>query len=224
EDVCFLMTSERCCYELPFTDCYSQSWDEGTAYWWKAPHDAYGIIDYAQRFTVTGVETLQSVDIDVYDFTGSSSQNAGIVGNDDLIISVWDDNAGYPGSVIAQETVPAGTYVYHPAYTNVDFSSHNLVLGSGDFYVSFNSTGDLGAGDFEGTLSDDETDGHGRSYCIYGGDWWTIGDLFGIDVDMKYTANLCDDPFFECELASTTRVRSITGLCRMLTATSPMPS
>ena len=195
DDVCFLMTSERCCFELPYSDCYSQSWDEGTAYYWRSPHPDYDIFDYAQRFTVAGIETLQSVDMSVYDM-GTTPPN--VSGNGNLIIKVWDDDGfGYPGSVLATQIVPAGTYPFHPAQMNVDFYSDNLVFTSEDFYVSFNSD-ETWPNDCEGTLSDDESTPHGRSYAYYGG-WVTIGTLFGVDVDLKYTANLCKDPFVDCK-------------------------
>jgi len=198
-DYAFFIESERCCYELPFSDCYSQSYDEGVAYVWRAPHDIYDIYDYGERFSVSGPETLQSVDMAIYDFEGASWQNAGIVGNDDIIATVWDvdGGTGMPGTAIAQVTITAGSYPFYPTYTTFDFSSFNLVMTE-DFYVTFNSTGDFSAGDYEVLLSDDETTPNGRSVCYYGGDWYTMGDLWGIDVDMKMTANLCIDPYSNC--------------------------
>jgi len=196
-DYGFFIEAERCCYELPFSDCYSQNWDEGTAYYWRAPHPAYNIIDYAQRFTVAGKETLASVDIAVYNM-GATPPN--VSGNGNLVIKVWDDNgAGLPGAVLATEIVPAGTYPFYPAYTSVDFYSHGLVFNSEDFFVSFNSDETFPT-DCEATLSDNALTPHGRSYCYYGGGWLTIGTLFGIDVDLKYTANLCIDPYNVCNL------------------------
>jgi hypothetical protein len=193
-DVCFFIESERCCYEA-FSDCYSQSWYDGVAYYWRAPHPSYDIYDYAQRFTAAGVETLASVDIAVYDM-GTDPPN--VTGNDDLIIKVWDDAGGYPGTVVHTETVPAGTYPLFPSFTTVDLYYAGLIFSFEDFYVSFNSSGTF-PNDCEATLSDDETTGHGRSYCYYGG-WYTIGDLFGVDVDMLYHANLCIDPYEDCSL------------------------
>ena len=195
-DVGFLIESERCCYELPYSDCYSQSWDEGAAYYWRSPHPDYNIYDYAQRFTAMGKDTLASVDICVYDM-GLTPPN--VSGNGNLIIKVWSDTNGYPASVLATEIVPAGTYPFYPTYTIVDFYSHNLVFEGEDFHVSFNSD-ETFPNDCEGTLSDDETTPHGRSTCFYGGSWVTIGALFGVDVDLKYTANLCRDPYFDCSL------------------------
>lgn len=195
-DVGFMMESERCCYETAFSDCYSQSWDEGTAYYWQSPHPSYNIFDYAQRFTAVGKDTLASVDICVYNMGTTPPK---VSGNGNLIIQVWDDNGfGYPGSVVATEIVPAGTYPFYPTYTSVDFYSHGLVFHGEDFFVSFNSDETVGI-DCEATLSDDETTPHGRSYCNYGG-WSTIAGVFGVDVDMKYTANLCRDPFWDCSL------------------------
>ncbi len=191
--------SEACCYELPYSDCYSQSWDDGIAYYWRAPHPAYDIIDYGQRFTVSGIETLSSVDLPIYDM-GATPPN--VSGNDDIIVTIWDDDGfGYPGTVLATEILPAGTYPFFPTFATVDFYSHGLVFDGSqspvDFYVTFNSSGAF-PNDCEATLSDDETTPNGRSYCFYGGGWWKIGDLFGIDVDMNFTANLCKDPYNDC--------------------------
>ncbi len=194
-DIAFFMESERCCYEIPYSDCYSQRWDEGTAYYWRAPHPDYNIIDYAQRFTANRVESLASVDICVYDM-GSTPPD--VSGNDDLIIKVWDDDGfGYPGTVLATEIVPAGSYPFFPSYTTVDFYSHGLIFNGEDFFISFNSSG-VFPNDCEATLSDDETTPHGRSYCMYGGNWSTLGDVFGMDVDMKFVVNLCIDPMYNC--------------------------
>lgn len=196
EDVCFLIESEVCCQELPASDCYSQSWHESAAYYWPSPHPTIYIINYAQRFTVNGIETLSSVELPVYDMGTTPPY---VSGNDDLIIKVWSDNGvGYPGAVLATEIIPAGTYPFFPAYANIDFFSHGLVFQSEDFFVSFNSTGSF-PNDCEATLSDDETDGHNRSYCFYNDQWWIIGDLFGYDVDMLYRANLCIDVIDICD-------------------------
>ena len=197
-DIMFFIESERCCYEYPYSDCYSQSWDEGVAYYWTAPHVDYGIIDYAQRFTAMGKDTLASVDIAVYGNVPAPQ----VAGDDDLIIKVWDvDGTGYPGTVLATEIVPAGTYPFFPTYTSVDFYSHGLVFDGEDFFVSFNSSGTPGV-ECEATLSDDGLTPHGRSYSFYGGAWYDMMDLFGKSYDYLYTANLCRDPYFECSLVS----------------------
>ncbi|MCK4460776.1 MAG: PQQ-binding-like beta-propeller repeat protein [candidate division Zixibacteria bacterium] len=200
-DYGWVIESYACCYEIPFSDCYSQSWDEGTAYLWAAPdpRPGYNMYDWAQRFTAMGKDTLASVDICVYNM-GDTPPN--VSGNDDLIIKVWDDDGtGFPGTVLATEIVPAGTYPFYPTYTSVDFYSHGLVFEGEDFFVSFNSSG-IFPDDCEATLSDDETTPHGRSYFFWAADdvWHTIMSVFGIDPDLKYTANLCRDPYFDCSL------------------------
>jgi len=205
-DVNFRIESERCCYELPFSDCYSQSWYDGLAFFWKSPHDAYNITDWTQRFSVSGPETLQSVDVAIYDFTGSASQNAGIAGNDDVIMTVHpDDGFGYPdlGTTLATATAVGGSYSFYPTWTNFDFSSYNLVMET-DFYVAFNSSGDFSAGDYECCLSDPAGTPTMRGYCYYSGamyGMWELWDLDGNgdgDTDFLFAANMCIDPYSVC--------------------------
>lgn len=197
DDAVFLIESERCCFEKPYSDCYPQSYDEGTAYFWQAPHPAYGITDWYERFSVSGPETLTTVDFAIYNFEGASSQGAGIVGNDDIYVTVYaDDGTGLPGAVLGTKTVTAGTYAFYPAYEQVDFKADNLVFTS-DFFIGLSSSGDFSAGDYECFLSDDETTPSGRGYANYGGPM-PMMDLYGLDVDFKITASMCIDPYSDC--------------------------
>ncbi len=189
-DVSFFILSERCCGEIPFSDCYYQYYYTNVAYYWRAPHPVYGVDLYTQRYSVSGPETLQFVDLAIYDPAD------GTFGNDDVIITVYDDNAGLPGTQLAQVTIPAGTYAAFPAWTTADFSSFNLVM-TNDFYVSFSSNGTPGV-DYESCLSSDGTDGVGRSFCYYSGGWWDMLSLWGLDVNFLFDAYMCIDPYKDC--------------------------
>ena len=202
-DVTFLMTSERCCYDIPYTDCYSQNWSGGPAYIWRAPHNSYEDDNYAMKFTVEGIETLQSVDIPVYmitDVVGDPDE----FGNNAITVTLFaDDGAGLPGAVVASKTLAAGSYPAFPSFTNIDFSGDGIIFENEDFFVSFTSDGQgvLGDGSNETTLSDDGSMATGRAYVQdeSDGTWYTMAYWWGGEYNFLYYANLCKDPFNDCK-------------------------
>ncbi len=185
-DVSLHIYSERLRSEMPTSDCYVQSYWQNVAYIWMSPHPAYGITDYTQRFSVHAAETLMSVDVAIHQRV---PPNDIYFGNDTVFVGVRQDASGLPGALVAQDTILPGTYSAYPAWTTADFSSFNLVFYD-DFYISFNSSGVAGV-DYETCKSDDGNYGLGRSFCYYGGDWYTVGDLFGIDVNFMFDAYMC---------------------------------
>lgn len=140
-----------------------------------------------------------SVDVAIYDFTGHPMAGAGIFGNDDIYINVYDDASGFPGALRATVTLPAGTYAAYPTWTTADFSSFNLVFES-DFHVAFSSAGSVPAGDYEACLSDDGTYGVGRSSSIWpgSGGWVPMIVGWGADVNFLFEAYLCKDEYSLC--------------------------
>ncbi len=192
-DVSFFILSERCCSEIPFSDCYTQSYLQNLAYFWRAPHPTYGDEAYAQRFSVSGPETLQVVDIAIYD------PGDGSFGNDDVIISVYDDDgAGLPGALVTSVTLPAGTYAAFPALTSVPFG----IVMTNDFHIAFSSSATVGV-DYESCLSSDGTDGTGRSSSYWaGGPWVDMLSGWGVDVNFYFEAYMCRDEYSVCSINS----------------------
>jgi len=90
-DYCFVIQVERCCSEIPFSDCswvYSYT---NLAYFWRAPHPTWGDVAYSQKFTVAAQDTLVMVDVAVYD------PGDGSFGNDNIFMTVYgDDGTGLP--------------------------------------------------------------------------------------------------------------------------------
>ncbi|MBU8932996.1 MAG: dockerin type I repeat-containing protein [candidate division Zixibacteria bacterium] len=165
-------------------ECYWQGWAAvDPAYYWRAPHPDYGIEMYTQRFTTTQPEELVSAEVYIFD------DGSGLCGNDDIYLTVYiDDGSGFPGTQVDQAVIPGGTYPFYPAPTTVNFSTDLII--NGEFHIAFSSSGT--DGDYECILSDDETTGHLRSSCPYDGTWYTISDLFGVDVDLLISVYLCD--------------------------------
>lgn len=171
--------------------CHWQSYAESAVYAWKIPDDQYNVQPYAQRFSVSQPETLATVEVAIYDFEGAPWQNDGVVGNDDIYVQVFnDDGFGLPGVLLAEVTLPAGTYPYHPVWASVDFSAYNLVF-LGDFHVAVSSSGNFALGDYEVILSDDGYNPLSRSSAYYDGHWRTMPDLWGIDCNFLIRVELC---------------------------------
>jgi len=211
DDYAFLIISERCCSEIPFSDCYSQNYFEPANLQglFRAPHPSWGDSAWAMRFDVGGPETLSSVDFMVFDgaLVGFNDPS----GDQDIHITVYDDDGfGFPGAMLAQNTVPAGTYPFYPAVTTTSFAP--LVVEN-TFHVSFSTNGfwdgiagDAPADNYETIASDNGLHGQGRGTAIgdptydYGPDaWYTMLYWWGADRNHAIAANLCRDEFSDCE-------------------------
>ena len=190
--------------------CYWQNWLGTVYYVWEAPHDLYDVQPYCQRFSPTGFnDTLKTVAFSVYDFTPWGEPTA-IPGNDDIYITVYDDDNGFPGNILAQETVPAGSYGFYPDEIFVDFSTYSLVFSS-DFHVGFSTNGEPGV-DFEVLIGDDGVSSPtSRGTCFYDGSWWTMSDLWGLDENLAIRVYLCgyDAPDIESTLPFSNQINCI---------------
>ncbi|MEP0826995.1 MAG: PQQ-binding-like beta-propeller repeat protein, partial [bacterium] len=188
-DVNFLIEACAACARIPFTDCYTQSYNCGVAYFWTQP-DAYGDDYFNMRFSVEGPETLKTVSIALY--------APPTVGTPDLDVFIWgSDGMGFPnlGDLKASVTVPYSSLVFYPGYTVVDLSSLNLVMTE-DFHVGW-STNDITGGTLAG-LSDDGSCGTLRSSEYYGGAFSSMLADWGVDVNFLIKAELCRDEFSDC--------------------------
>ena len=195
-DVSFFILNERDCTEIPYTDCYWQYYYTNITYYWQAPHPSWGDVAYAMRYNVGGRETLQFVDVPIYD------EGIGLFGNDDVFMTVYDDAAGLPGTQLTQVMIPAGGYAAFPAWTRFQFDyvlTPQNNLPTKDFHIAFSSSAILGSGDYECCLSSDGSDGTGRSSSDWGGGSWV--DMltgWGLDCNFLFDAYLCKDAYYEC--------------------------
>jgi hypothetical protein len=201
-DVVFDIFSERCCEEIPFSDCYTQSYWGNIWFIWRTPDFRFGDSAWAQRFDVGGPETLSSVDFWIYD------NSDGNFGDDDVYVTIYDDDgSGQPGALVTQVTLPAGSYPAFPAFTNASFAP--LVLEN-TFHVAISTSGSTVDSSLEWIMSDDGTFGQGRSNGVGdptwpgppGGpdDWYSMIAWWGGDYNFIIEANLCRDEFSACTI------------------------
>jgi len=193
-DCNFLIGVDLCCGLIPYTECYTQDYTCGAAYFWAQP-DAYGDDFFNVRFSVEGPETLTEVGVALY--------GAETIGTPDLDIFVWGgDGSGFPDltNEIAKVTIPNGDIVYFPDYNVVDLSALNLVM-TGDFFVGWSTNEASDPTGVLAGLSDDGSCGALRS-SEYWGAWGTMLDDWGLDVNFLIYADLCKDEFASCKWMS----------------------
>ncbi len=172
-------------------------------------------IDYSGGSYSYGWSLPTSDDLDYYNmrFTAASGYSctvstayvglypAWFYGTPDLIVKVWDDDGfGLPGTELASVTVPNGDLPTSAGYASADLSSFDLVFEDGtNFYVGISTTDQSGA-DTLVLLSDDGSNGFGRSgaYDNIGGAFFNLSEegipdynwLIGIDeccADLPYS-------------------------------------
>ncbi|MEW5993961.1 MAG: PQQ-binding-like beta-propeller repeat protein, partial [Candidatus Zixiibacteriota bacterium] len=193
-DVSFFILSERCCAEIPFTDCDYQSYWQNIAYYWRTPHPVWGDSAFAMRIDMgPGFDTLQYVDFMVYD------PGNGSFGDDTVFIRIYgDDGAGLPNSadLKAQVALPPGSYNAFPTWTTAVFNQ----VFTEDIHVSFETSGDYALGTYESCLSSDGTDGVARSSSYWaGGPWVDMLSGWGVDVNFLIDPYICVDEFSVCQ-------------------------
>jgi len=189
----FLFGADICCDRIPYTNCYRQEYWTNDYYYWAQP-DAYGDDYFNMRFTSAGPETLMAVGVAMFSHPDFFEP----VGTPDLDIFVWgDDGFGFPDTtnVIYTTTIPFGDIVYFPDWNHVDLSLLNIVV-QGDYHVGW-STNDLSGGTLAG-LSDDASEGTGRSSELYIDTWGSMLNDWGVDVNFLIYADLCIDEFADC--------------------------
>jgi hypothetical protein len=197
-DLSFFILGERCCSEIPFTDCYTSSYITNLYYVWDIPNATYGDAEYASRFDVAGPETLVSIDVAIYD--------NGDFGDNDVYVTVYDDDGGLPGAQLAQVTLGAGTYPAYPTLANVPIPGDLVVTN--DFHVGISTDGVQGFSN-EFIVSSDGSDGDLRTSVyadttnfdgsgLFG--WQLMADNWGFDGQFYINANLCKDEYAECSI------------------------
>jgi len=213
-DIDIIQDVDRCCYDVPFSDCNFQAWHENPFYIWPTPHNVFGDSEWSTRFSVSGPETLKSVRVMVYDRSATRPPPY-FFGDDDLYIKVYDDDgSGFPGTLVHTETVLGGTYPAFPAWTNVPMSVP--LVFEDDFHVTFSTSETFGSGDYEVLMGDDGATGNGGGFLggqgrtagagdpTYAGGcgtatWYTMPCWWGLDAGFFMEAELCKDQFAVCE-------------------------
>ena len=191
----FLLGVDMCCGLIPYTECYYQDYSCGAAYYFQDPSD-YGEHLFATKFSVGQPETLMEVGLGLY--------AAGTVGTGDLeVYIVGDDGTGFPN--MADEklklVIPQASIAWYPSWHVIDMTPHNLIL-TDDFHVVMNTDVSVDPTTRIAALMDDGNCGAMRSSCEFGGAWYGMADLFGLDHNWLMYAYLCKDEFANCRWIS----------------------
>ncbi|MDH3937238.1 MAG: hypothetical protein OEV68_07880, partial [candidate division Zixibacteria bacterium] len=164
--------------------CLDLSYAGSPAFVWPLPSNS-GIVEYAMRFDGDGAQVLTSVEIPIY------NNGDGEFGDNNLHLAIYeDDGDGLPGTLIAADTILAGTYSSYPASTLFDLESLNLVVND-TFHVGIATDAAPGMGENELIISDDGSGGLGRSSLYAFGAWMTLPDAFGTDESFLMNVVLC---------------------------------
>ncbi len=169
-------------------NCYWLSYwcNTGQYYYWRLP-DIYQEDFYNQRFTPTGVCTLMTVSMQLYD---QYPEFSNISGNG-IEIFIWDDDGfGFPGTLRHVEHVPGPSLVFNPFWLTVDVSYADLIF-TGDFHVGYTVLDKQN--DDIALLSDYATCGQLRSSETIAGIWGLILNNWGVDVNFLIEVYLCCD-------------------------------
>lgn len=134
-------------------------------------HNAYEMSAYAEKFTTLNSGEINSLDIFVIIADGSS----------DVVISVWDDNGGLPGTLLGSKTQTIDQFV--PTEWNAVVFDTPIPV-SGNFYVgyqiNYDNPHDFVNHMFLPAMMQDRGPGAPESiYTLYGTDWHNIDVLFG---------------------------------------------
>ncbi|MCK5125656.1 MAG: PQQ-binding-like beta-propeller repeat protein [candidate division Zixibacteria bacterium] len=191
-DYNFIVAAEVCCTEIPFSECYTNNYSVGAAYFWNQP-DSYGDDYFNMRMSVSGPETISAVGVATY--------APSVVGTADLDVFIWGSDAGFPdlSDVWYQTTIAFGDMVYFPDYNHVDVYAENLIPRS-DFHIGWSTNEVSDPTGVHGGMSDDGSEGTMRSSELLSSSSWAtmLGD-WGVDVNFLIYADMCPDKFSFCK-------------------------
>ncbi|HWR82725.1 MAG TPA: dockerin type I domain-containing protein [Candidatus Deferrimicrobium sp.] len=193
-DPSFYILSERCCSEIPYSDCTFFSYWQNVAVGLSIPHPTSNRLGLAVRFDAgPGTDTVQYVEYYVYDF------GDGHFGDNTVYVTLMgDDGSGLPdnSNIIATASVLPGGYAAFPAVNTVIFNQPV----SADVHVALSTDGDTVLNTREYFVGSDGTDGVARSSVRnYTGAWQTSLSFFGADRNVLCDAYICKDEFSDCD-------------------------
>ncbi len=153
------------------------------AYFWAAPNQ-YGDVEQGVQYTAPADCTLSSWELYLYSIVGTPPS---------IVVHVYDDNAGEPGTELGSVTVPTANLVtYTTGWSTIDLTSLNLAFTAGDvFYITYTVTlGSYGIAEVQ-WLSDDGTyAATSTTFQGNGTSWLSMGAGWGTNYEMYATANV----------------------------------
>ncbi|MBN2829419.1 MAG: hypothetical protein JXR56_03745 [Candidatus Cloacimonetes bacterium] len=152
-------------------------------YFWHAP-DQYGDVNQGVAYTAPTDCTLTSWDILFYSTVGTPPS---------IVVHVYDDNAGVPGTELGSVTVPwASLTMSTSVWNTIDLTGLALSFSAGEtFYITYTVTlGSYGIAEVT-WLSDDGTYATtNRTYQYDGSTWMTMATGWGGAYEMFAEANI----------------------------------
>jgi hypothetical protein len=153
------------------------------AYFWHAP-DQYGDVNQGVSYTAPTDCTLTSWDILFYSTVGTPPS---------IVVHVYDDNAGEPGTELGSVTVPTSSLTMSTSvWNNIDLSGLALSFTAGEtFYITYSVTlGSYGIAEIT-WLSDNGTFATtNHTYQFDGTSWMTMATGWGTAYEMYAKANI----------------------------------
>jgi hypothetical protein len=200
-------TFERCCADIPYSECYWQGFIDSWAYIFSLPHPSNCRDGLASLFDIEGgPETLKVAMVGLYDY---GYDDGSVV----VDVNVYDEDGGLPsGAPLATVTLTTMAEKYPASgYAECDFSPFNLVLRE-DFFIAVEiHSANPGARTY--LWGDIPSDYPGRSAVhfpssnLYGCDpvingWYTTMDAFGSWWELDIFAYMCKDEYSQCKYRS----------------------
>jgi hypothetical protein len=150
----------------------------------ESNNDYYNVrFTAAQTCTLTSARMLFSTD--------------GTVGQPDLVVYVWDDSSGFPGTKLDSVVIPNASVSFSPSWQLVYFSSGGLRMRPHeDFHIGYTVTGENLADALAIVSDDGEPVGdERRSSGRWGQNWGTMYDRHNLDANFFIRAVVtCGDP------------------------------
>ncbi len=188
-----------CCTDIGFSECYTQAHYCGVAYYSTIPDGDFNRSHISTRYTTGGADTLKSIMVGLYYWTGAPDLRVWVCGA--------DATTGLPDtSVIYWETTRLNASL-DPGDWDQNFTGIDYVLPPGeDFFVGFqpviNAPGDsiaylMDDGSCGGLWTAFLTDyvaGPGVYECYFWGNFFTTDNNIYMEVD------LCKDEFDLCRM------------------------
>ncbi len=153
--------------------------DENLYYFGEVTYSLSGANYFNTLFSPEGSCKLTTCSVCVY------QPDSTVITNEGIDIVVWDDVDGYPGTEYARINVPALNIKWYPEFTEVDFSTYDLIFTE-DFHIGYCIVNDTV--DFYAPLLDNGSLLINRS-SYYAGQWYPLIDEDGI-YNFLITANV----------------------------------
>ncbi len=153
--------------------------------------------ELANRFEVQSLH-----EADVYGATAWIYEVSDSAGGCDLIIKVYEDDLGVPGTLLHTETVPAATMIANgQGIWLYNFSSPVHITGNA-YFISISTGGTAAANDFItfGLTQNADGTAHNGSFAFWSGGpmWMSMTDYFGAPVNVRIAADVCYTDYSQC--------------------------